>query len=196
MQAVHYRKLKAAIASGIQPYSRELTSLVSALCASAARVPQAALARMLCRILGCAPDVAPIVLPPLALELNALLSKLARGGRAGASAAEAHTLRRLHSVLVVLVPVVKQPVGKALLLERGAAGVLGSVLHQAVRVWNEAQDAGSGSVGDYKTVARLVLEAIRAICNPQARASPFHGSTLHCLAACCVMYNLDRCACP
>jgi hypothetical protein len=173
LQAVHFRLLKNALALGMTPFAAELATLVRTCRESACRVTQAALVRFLMRALGCGGGMAYALMPPLSDSLEEVYASLTRGSRAAAvGGVPPALLRKLHSVTLVLVPLLKQPMGKTKLLEQGLAGLLGRLLHQVLGAWNRIQDEDEAAGGDHRVLCRLLTEGIRALCNPQVRG--FH----------------------
>lgn len=152
------------------PFAPELTALVRTVLDAACPTVQAAGHRFISRALGCGGGYAYLLLPPLHSALRSAAAAITAAG-----AAEGAVLGQLFCVLRITVPLLRQPMAKAMLLERGPQGqpsvtdVLGRLLHQVVAAWNAAQDVDAELAEVHRTVCRLLTDAIRAVCDPQVR---------------------------
>ena len=167
LQEAFFRKFKSQLALALSTFTNELSTLVRTACLASSAAAQAAFARFVCRALGAGGGMAYILIPPIVSALEEAYAELQRTRKvSGTARAQAATLQKLHGLLCIAVSALRQPMGKALMLESGAAGLLGNSLHEVLEAWNDAQERGA-ETRDHRAAARLATEAIRAACNAQ-----------------------------
>jgi hypothetical protein len=168
VQKPHFRGLRAAVAVSCQPFMHELQNLIASSMRSSCRQVLVDLVRCLAHGIGCSDALGHELLVPLFSGLQGLRTTLEHPVVSHGLGVVA--LPTLHSSLIVVLPLLKLPMAKAMLQEMGLGALLATLLHHVLALWNWVQDSGQKEQQrDCHTLCRMLVEGLRFLCDMSVR---------------------------